>query len=121
MAARDFWGDLQATEVRTPLSILREQASMLGPKTNHLLEARVDSDVSNGTFYHRFTLVVPALDNYTYQLFVIEHGIDLYPVKELGDPQRLNDEAEFTEWLRQRLTSPQTRKILSNLVAQAQS
>jgi hypothetical protein len=121
MAARDFWGDLQPTEVRTPLSILREQASMLGPKTNFLLEARVETEIEGAWFIHRFNLVVPGLDNYTYQLFEIVHDVNLYPVRDRGKSQELQDEVVFTEWLRQRLASPQTRKILSNLVAQAQS
>jgi hypothetical protein len=122
MAAGDFWGEVQATTVRTPLAILREQAAMLGPKTNYLLEARVDTNVDEDRrFIHRFNLVVPALDNYTYQLFSIVHGVDLYPVKDWAQIHVLDDEAEFTEWLRQRPSSPETRKILSNLIAQAQS
>jgi len=59
MAAGDFWGEVQATTVRTPLAILREQAAMLGPKTNYLLEARVDTNVDEDRrFIHRFNLVV---------------------------------------------------------------
>ena len=95
---------------------------MLGPKTNNLVEARVDTAVARDQqFVHHFNLVVPALDNYIYQLFAIQHGIDLYPVKVPGTTQELRNEAEFTEWLPQRLSSPETRKIVSNLVAQAQS
>ena len=121
MAARDFWGDVQATEVKTPLSILREQASLLGPKTNNLLVARVDTEVDGSRLQHRFNLVVPALDDYTYRLFVISHGVDLYPVRVWDTAQELQDEAEFTAWLEQRLTSPETRRIVANLVAQARS
>jgi hypothetical protein len=122
MAARDFWGDLQqATDLRTPLAILREQASMLGPKTSNLVEARVVTQVLGDRFVHHFELVVPPLDNYRYELFTIQHGIDLYPVKELREDPEMRDEAELTEWLRQRLSSPETRRIVSNLVAQARS
>jgi len=122
MAARDFWGDVQAIEVKTPLAILREQASMLGPKTKNLVEARVETAIARDQqFVHRFNLVVPPLDNYIYELFTIQHGIDLYPVKVPGTTQESRDEAEFTEWLRLRLASPETRRIVNNLVAQAQS
>src|SRR5881296_859505 len=76
----DLWGEIQPPDVRTPVSILREQAALLGQKTKNLVEASVETTSSGGTFYHTFKLVAPALDNYTYQLFRIRHGIQLYPV-----------------------------------------
>jgi hypothetical protein len=121
MAARDFWGDIQENEVRTPLSILREQAALLGPKTKHLLKAEVGTYVSSERFVHHFNLVVPALDNYRYELFGITHGIDLYPVVEVGRPQEMHNEDEFIAWLQQRLTSQQTRRIINTLMSQARS
>jgi len=116
--------------VRTPVSILREQAALLGKKTKGLVEATVDTDASGGSFIHRFKLVVPALDNYTYELFSISNGIDFYPVEAYGFQNRLKfgsmvsmstlrSEDEFLDWLQEILSSPETKKIIANILAQA--
>jgi hypothetical protein len=123
MAAQtDFWGDIAPATVRTPVAILREQASLLGTKTENLIEAAVETGISQGRFQHRFNLVVPALDNYTYQLFRIEHGIDLYPLRVFDkEILGLNTEDDFVDWLRNRLSSDDTKKIIGNLLAQVNS
>jgi hypothetical protein len=115
----DLWGNIQATSVRTPVAILREQAALLGKKTQNVIEGRVDSRSSGGEFYHSFNLVVPALDDYTYQLFIIRHDVNLYPVKL--DWQQFGSESEFTNALREKLSSPETIRIVQNLLAQANS
>ena len=123
MAAQtDFWGEIvPACLERTPLAIMREQASLLGTKTKNLVEATVDTSVDpNGQFVHRFTLVVPSLSSYKYVLFCIQHGIAVYPISiptELA--VRLDTEQEFTDWLHRKLSSAETRKIVGNLLAQA--
>ena len=132
MAAQpDFWGEIGSAEVvRTPVLILREQAALLGKKTKGLVEATVDTDASGGSFIHRFKLVVPALDNYTYELFSISNGIDFYPMEAHGFQNRskfgsmvtmstLRSEDEFLHWLQEILSSPETKKIIANILAQA--
>ena len=129
MATKDLWGAVQVAGTQTPLSIMREQAALLGPKTDHLVEAQVETRAFGRMFVHSFNLVVPALDNYTYQLFQVGHGAELYPVQLLLQVEpfvvhgsgEIRDEAEFIHWLEQRLSSAQTLKIISNLVAQARS
>jgi hypothetical protein len=115
----DFWGDIEPTEIRTPVSILREQAALLGGKTGYLIEGKVDTAVSGGMFRHSLSLVVPTLDNYEYELLKVRHGVELYPVT--AGQQDLKTESEFTNWLRQRLSSAETRKVIGNLLAQAGS
>jgi hypothetical protein len=123
MAAHtDLWGEITPNAVRTPASILREQASLLGSKTSNLIEGKVESRVAGSSFNHSFNLVVPALDNYSYELFQISHDINLYPV-HVGfqyDVDLENEEA-FVKWLARKLTSPKTRSIIGNLLAQANS
>jgi hypothetical protein len=142
MAAQtDFWGEIVPAQERTPLAILREQASLLGTKTKNLVEATVDTSVDpNGQFVHRFTLVVPSLGSYKYELFRIEHGVAIYPisfasevpsaqlsrepVNRLMNPRlssQLETEQEFVDWLRQKLSSDETKRIIANLLAQATS
>jgi hypothetical protein len=122
MAAHaDLWGDIAPSAVRTPASILREQGSLLGAKTNHLIEGQVETQISGRTFYHSFNLVVPALENYSYELFKIYHGVNIYPV-QVGPPiDGLANEEAFVTWLGQKLSSPETKRIIGNLLAQANS
>jgi hypothetical protein len=132
MAAQpDLWGEIAPAAVRTPLAILREQAALLGPKTKNLVEATVTTrrdrfqGESIGEFVHHFNLVVPSLDGYTYELFHVTHGVNLYPVIIPGGgpmlARPLKSEEEFLGWLRQELSSPNTKRIISNLLAQATS
>ena len=81
MAAQpDFWGELGVDHVKSPVSILREQAALLGKKTNNLIEAQVGTEAFQSDFIHSFNIVVPALD-YRYLLFSIRHGANIYPIK----------------------------------------
>jgi hypothetical protein len=123
MAAHaDLWGEIAPSAVRTPASILREQASLLGSKTNHLIEGQVDTQVSGSRFNHSFNLVAPALENYSYELFRIWHEVNIYPVSygyQRGE--QLENEEAFVDWLGQKLSSVETKRIIGNLLAQANS
>jgi len=127
LVTADLWGEIVPEAVRTPLAVLREQAALLGPKTKNLIEATVTTsrDRFQDEFVHHFNLVVPTLDDYTYELFTVTHGITLYPVVIPGGfstlARPLRSEEEFIGWLRQELSSPKTKGIISNLLAQANS
>src|ERR1039458_5495801 len=126
MAAQpDLWGEIVPAAVRTPLAVLREQAALLGPKTKNLIEATVTTSKARflDQFVHHFNLVAPTLDGYKFELFSVTHGIALYPVSVPGDPQgppttTLSSEEELIEWLRHKLSSRDTKEIVSNLLAQ---
>ena len=117
----DFWGEIAPAEVRTPAAIMREQAALLGAKTRYLIEAVVETEVSGSRFIHRFNLVVPAMDNYKYELFKVYHGVSIYPVTEYGESKMLKTEEEFSDWLRGVLSSPATKKLVGNLLVQVSS
>lgn len=123
MAAKaDFWGEIVTDAIRTPVSILREQAALLGPKTQNLIEAKVETEASGGDgFFHYFYLVVPALDNYRYKLFKIYSPIELFPIQPSGEDIRLETEEAFSDWLQKKLSSGDTRRIVANLLAQVRS
>ena len=119
MAAQtDLWGEIVPAAVRTPVAILREQAALLGTKTKNLVEARVVTEAHGDAFTHRFQLVAPALENYTYALFTIQRGIDFYPVTVHGQSQALLTEEHFVSWLRMKLSSDSTKRIVGHLIAQ---
>jgi hypothetical protein len=117
-ASKDLWGEIEAPQIRTPLSILREQAALLGAKTKNLVEASVKTNVYGDSFRHSLELVVPPLGSYTYSLFTIVHGATLYPVNVEYKGTRLDSEEQFIEWLGATLSSPDTKRIVSNLLAQ---
>lgn len=123
MAAHaDLWGEITPSVARTSVAILREQASLLGAKTNHLVEGKVETRVFGSRLYEFFYLVVPPLGNYSYELFRVSHDAKLYPVQIDDDPgHELSNEAEFVKWLGQKLSSPETKSIIGDLLAQANS
>ena len=97
---------------------MREQAALLGNKTQNLVEATVETGTQFGRFKHPFLLLVPALGLYKYELFKIEHGVDLYPVSVSGrkEDQQLDNEQEFVDWLKAKLCDPETKKLIGNLL-----
>jgi hypothetical protein len=125
----DFWGEIDLTGDRTPLVIVREQALLLAAKTNNVVEAKVTTSVSHDFLHHTFSLIVPALDGYTYELFSIRHAVEPYPVtidaldsklfsQAPSFQTKLKDEAEFNAWLQDLLSSARTKKIVSTLFSQ---
>ena len=95
---------------------------MLGTKTQNLIEAKVETyGAEGGTLHHSFRLVVPALDRYTYELFSISHSVlEPYPIV-LPSRIVLENEDKFKDWLPKKLSSPETKEILGNLISQARS
>lgn len=129
-AIPDLWPDLEQSQVIPPIAILREQAAALGKKTNYLLQGRVDTrTVRGGRFVHSFYIVAPTLDDYTYELFSIEHGADQYPVLAPPFPagplprtmERMESEKELLEYIRDVLNSDKAKKVVGSLLAQVKA
>jgi hypothetical protein len=83
----DLWpDDIGDNFPRSPVTVLREQASALGQRTKNIVEADVamfDIEFSNQNqfFKYVFIIIAPALGKYKYNLFYISHNIQLYPVE----------------------------------------
>ncbi|MEI7866918.1 MAG: hypothetical protein WCI11_03430 [Candidatus Methylumidiphilus sp.] len=128
----DLWAEDIATEkVRTPVAILREQASLLGKKTQNVVLAEVVTSAGS-RFHHRFNITAPALGDYSYTLFSINHPIGPYPLevdldddiaKELGKSidrnMTIENEADFINLLNQILKAERTKHIIRILLAQS--
>ncbi|MDQ6787846.1 MAG: hypothetical protein M3033_13650 [Acidobacteriota bacterium] len=126
----DLWGELEVAPIKTPVSILREQGSLLEQKTKGVLTVSIPSSQqasgNEARFVHSFSIRVPSL-NYTYLLFSITHKITLYPVTFIGAPEILEgksskiakDEQEFLKILGQILKSQKTQSILNALLSQS--
>ncbi|MGB0010130.1 MAG: hypothetical protein WBQ03_00905 [Candidatus Sulfotelmatobacter sp.] len=123
MCADDFWpDDIGESSVVTPVSILKEQAAALGPKTKGLVTAGVVPTQSGNPQYlaYIFSLVAPAV-SYRYQLLTVTHPISLYPVNAAykGINKNLLGEIEFKAWLKEVLSSEETKRIVAALIAQS--
>lgn len=126
MAEPDLWpADIIDESVTTPVSLLKQQAAALAKRTNGLVEGQVTSYTDrSGRLAHSFKLVVPVLDDYVYELFKIRHDVNIYPLHASfqGVDYEIVSEKELIEWLRDSvLSSGETKRVLSTLVAQAKS
>jgi len=133
----DLWAeDIGVTTVKTPVAILKEQASLLGNKTQNLVIGEVlsssqDNNSKDARITHRFNVKAPVLGNYSYMLFAISHGIDIYPLRITVDdsivptlsltrnPVTIDSESKFLELLANILKSKRTTQIVHALLAQS--
>src|ERR1700728_512058 len=84
--AQSMWPDFPAT-VRSPISMLREQATFLRGATSGLLEANVKvATTKDAELLYSFVITAVALNGYTLELFRAWHNKqDMYPtIMEFG-------------------------------------
>jgi hypothetical protein len=120
----DLWpSDIGTSDIRPPVAILREQATLLASKTNGLVEAEVATRADDETIVHSFMLVAPVLDRYRYHLFTMYHPVTLYPIRVRQGTKWLEIESEdqLLEALKSILSSEQTIGIVRALVAQSKA
>ncbi len=121
-----LWGDLGGLPViRTPKSILTEQGPPLFQATGGVLHAEVVQIKDQlPDFCYKFYIKVPELNNYRYQVLVVRHSIDIYPVDvstTTGVWESFHTPADFEAYLSSILSSPHMKSIISKLVSQARS
>lgn len=129
---KDLWPDFTPAEGEVPpITILKEQASVLGVKLKNLIEADVETSTKDYQRFLRHTLflVAPVLNFYRYKLLDVEHlATQMYPVTirvSLDDQtnsmseKQAQDEEEFKAVLKEVFASAQTRTVIENLLAQS--
>lgn len=124
---KSLWGDLsQPTIVRTPFTILKEQASILSEATSGLLVGDVwrfqDHGQQNAVSNLILRIVAPSLDNYHYSILEVTHDIKLYPLTlnsltTNSYEEQCDSEEAFEKALGEILSSPEVRKIISALLS----
>ena len=79
---QDLWPSTIGERVDdSPVSIMRDQAKLLGQKTHNLVEAEVGTgSPQDGNFIYHFYIVAPTVNDYHFRLFTVEHGIEMYPL-----------------------------------------
>ena len=128
----DLWPDFAPAEGEVPpITILKEQASLLGLKLKNLIEADVETGTTDYQRYLRHTLflVAPVLNFYRYKLLDVEHpATQMYPATikvSLDDPAsttseiKAENEDEFKAALKNVFASAQTKRVIENLLAQS--
>jgi hypothetical protein len=84
---QDLWPEkIEYPVIEAPVAILMRQAVALGKKTGNVVEGRVEQTrIHPDRFGYSFSIVGPLLGDYSYQLFIIAHGVELYPVEILAE------------------------------------
>lgn len=121
---KNLWGDLKNLErVRTPKSILEDQAGYLTQATEGELVGEVEGGKLGRDFQYDLNVRVPSLNNYTYTILAIAHSLELYPVRVTSQrpPESINclDQASFEGAIESILSSQEVKLVLSRLVSQA--
>ena len=129
----DLWpDDLEASEIRAPASILKEQGAMLAEKTGNELIGRLRS-TQKGIFRYKFLIEAPSL-SYAYELLLITHDVTLYPVIIYPDESicrevlpesdisvKADNEEAFIEVIKKIFGATRTREVISSLLAQVRA
>jgi hypothetical protein len=133
---KNLWGSVEPPEtLRTPHSLLVEQAAYLKEMTEGLLYAsvyRVPAPIQNvlapnrsPRFTSTLSIVAPALAAYSYQVLSATYPVSLYPVLvEITGTKpetRCDNEEAFLAAIAEALTSGQTRRVVQGLLAQIKS
>jgi hypothetical protein len=132
LRTNDLWPDFAPAEGEVPpITILKEQASLLGLKLKNLVEADVETGTTDYQRFLRHTLVLiaPVLNFYRYKLLEVEHSAtELYPatIKASSDDPanpisniKADNQDEFKAALKDVFASAQTKRVIENLLAQS--
>lgn len=138
-----FWAIPNIEEIRTPVTILKEQADALTQATEGLLKGEVISftqeSVSGSEMLNvlaflqkgfkggsRLAIVVPFLKNYRVNLLDYYHNITMYPGTldaNFSDNReiKVQNEEQFVAALKNILSSEKTKMIVAGLISQAKA
>jgi hypothetical protein len=105
-----------------PAGILRAQAAAWTERTNGEVVAEVEPAraSSDDRIGYWFSFVAPALDNYRYRLFRVEHKADFYPLRIASsraseDVAEVDDEDALYDALQRIFTAPATLNVVRQL------
>ncbi|MGB8769733.1 MAG: hypothetical protein WCC92_08965 [Candidatus Korobacteraceae bacterium] len=119
----DLWPEnIADSNLTTPVTILKEQAALLGEKTRQLVKGEIVTQTTGNLFVHYFYIVAPTL-GYKFELFQISHGINFYPLtlRYLNNTIALASESAFKEKLKEILAAQHTLNVVHSILAQVRS
>lgn len=129
--------------VKPPVAALKELAQGLEKRTAGLLVGEVAQDYLNPKFRLQFYIRAPSLNNYSYNVFEIEHDLSFYPLRikptdrdilkasskasidfdEFKEYRYMDvkNQEELEEILKTIFSSPQVKRVINGLLAQIKS
>ncbi|NCO52086.1 MAG: hypothetical protein GW875_08295 [Deltaproteobacteria bacterium] len=123
MSSENLWCDIPDFDsIKTPSSMLYEQAEALKSMTNGRLLANVKKSQKHNMFTYELLIVVPTLANYSQKILRVSHDLTIYPATICHEQSGLDyvaaSDDEFLKHLRTILSSAETRLIIAGLNAQ---
>lgn len=120
---RILWGGWDDSSSFTPpITILREQAKLLGEITHNVLQGIVTTVHSQDYFKHTLKIAAPALQDYIVDVLEVKHKLALFPLEIVnslnGRQYTCGSEEEFFVAIEQILKSDRVAKAIAVLVAQ---
>lgn len=123
-------------QIKSPVSILKEQASSLGKITKNILVGELTQVPVNSPYSsYRFNILAPSLRNYRYSLFEVTYNIlEIYPVTIKLDQEIFNElypnysrqidpaisnESELIDMLKKIFHSDKVKQILKSLMSES--
>ncbi len=128
----NFFDDvIEETSVKPPIAVLKELAQELAQKTQGLLVGKVEQSNLSNEFSLEFYITAPSLNNYSYEVFSVNHDLDFYPLELTITATRLPDRSyavekvenqeKFEEKLKIIFSSLGVKKVINGLLAQIKS
>jgi hypothetical protein len=123
----NLWGEIPKPDsMKTPVGILKEQATELSSLSERMLEGAVKvfteqpNQLSAGLF-----IIAPSLGNFIIEICRINHGLALYPVfiqiSNVSTVNKCSTEDEYLSTLAKILQSDHVRSIIKSLLIQIKS
>jgi hypothetical protein len=119
----DLWPDnIADSHLTTPVTVLKEQAALLGEKTRQLVKGEVVTQATGNLFVHYFYIVAPTL-SYKFELFTLSHGVNFYPLvmRYLNNTTSLRSESDFKDKLKEIFAAQHTVNVVHSILAQVRS
>ena len=131
-AIEDFWPSSFRTADADPeaVDILKEQAKVLGEKTNGVVEGVVKDSTIEGTVYYSLHLKAPALGGSLFKVLHIAFPVTQSPNNPYpfvgedafgGDASSFANIAEFKTWLKATLSSQLMAGVIGNLIRRSKT
>jgi hypothetical protein len=123
-STENLWPKFEAKKLTSPKTLLLEQANYLSESTRNVIIGNVistsDPTKINGLI-HQFKVEAPALKNYSYSLFYIQHFALFYPLNFFYDNFEtvIRNEAELMNKMKEVFNDPRTIELVNALYSQS--
>jgi hypothetical protein len=124
MSEGSLWGDLSTLKtIRTPKTILAEQAEILNQATKGLIRAEIMSSQGGENLTYSLTIIAPILNNYRYLVCNVQHDINIYPCKIFSNATGIWEACPNEQTLMVKLAAilggDKTRLVIESLLSQS--